>query len=920
MIAQQHKIEMNAVLNTTTHTLQIQQTTTFINYSNSTLDTIYFYNWANAYKSKHTPLAKRFIADYSKSFHFAKERDRGHVTIHSLSINGKNQTFNINKNAPDILKIPLAYALKPTDSLTIKTFYAVKIPKNKYSKYGFHKSGYDLKYWYLTPIPLNANKVKMSNLNMDDLYADYMDYTIDISIPANFDLHSNLNSKHSYFNTYKNYTLKGTRKTDIEISISSKPTFVTISTKNLDIVTNLEATQVSTAIKHEIVKTQVAFLRKYLGEYPHKKLFINKVEYAKNPVYGWNQLPSFLAPFSDSFEWDIKLFKILTKKYIDQLILVNKREDYWLVDGLQTYLMIKYVEKNYPDQKILGKLSKIWGLRKFNLAKAKFNDKYPFVYQFSARKNIDQALTTRADSLSTFNRKIVTKYKAGLGLRYLDEYLGDSIVPQEILSFLTTNKLKKTTSAQFLKGLEKHTQKDLSAFSKDYLNTAKKIDYTITEVKDLGDSLAVTIKNKRNFTAPVLLYGIQDKVIKFKQWLPPIDSSAVVLIKKNGFNKLSLNYEYLYPEYNNRDNWKNLNSKLLNRPIQFKLFKDLENPYYNQIFLNPQLSYNYYDGALLGLSFSNKSLLNKEFNYIITPNYGTKSAQINGSFSVQYKYLPDNSKIEQFTIGSIGNRYQYAPNLRYTRISNYATILFKRKSLRDVGGSAMVASYINVKKEADHSKPIIKEINNYSIFNIGYRYTKPEIINDVRLYTGFQFAKNFSKFSIDARYRKLTNTNRQFDFRWYFGTFLHNNTNSDFFSFALDRPTDYLFQYEYLGRSETSGFFSQQYITNEGGFKSTLNTPYANRWISTFNTSVGIWRWIEVYNDVGLVKNRGSKLYFAHENGIRLNFIHEILEIYFPIHSNLGWELQQPRYNSKIRFVLTIQPKKIISFFRRGFY
>jgi hypothetical protein len=48
--------------------------------------------------------------------------------------------------------------------------------------------------------------------------------------------------------------------------------------------------------------------------------------------------------------------------------------------------------------------------------------------------------------------------------------------------------------------------------------------------------------------------------------------------------------------------------------------------------------------------------------------------------------------------------------------------------------------------------------------------------------------------------------NRQVSLRIYAGTFLYNNSNSDFFSFALDRPTDYLFDYGYYGRSESSGF------------------------------------------------------------------------------------------------------------------
>jgi hypothetical protein len=47
----------------------------------------------------------------------------------------------------------------------------------------------------------------------------------------------------------------------------------------------------------------------------------------------------------------------------------------------------------------------------------------------------------------------------------------------------------------------------------------------------------------------------------------------------------------------------------------------------------------------------------------------------------------------------------------------------------------------------------------------------------------------------------------------------------NYYSFALDRPTDYLFDYNYYGRSENTGFFcQQQLIIAEGGFKSKLDT------------------------------------------------------------------------------------------------
>src|SRR5690606_16352023 len=110
--------------------------------------------------------------------------------------------------------------------------------------------------------------------------------------------------------------------------------------------------------------------------------------------------------------------------------------------------------------------------------------------------------------------------------------------------------------------------------------------------------------------------------------------------------------------------------------------------------------------------------------------------------------------------------------------------------------------------------------------------------------------------AINYEWRKLLESNRQLNFRFYAGTFLYNKTDSDYFSFALDRPTDYLFDYNYLGRSENSGIFSQQIIIAEGGFKSKLETPFANQWMATANMSTTLWRFIEAYGDVGLMKNK----------------------------------------------------------------
>ena len=153
------------------------------------------------------------------------------------------------------------------------------------------------------------------------------------------------------------------------------------------------------------------------------------------------------------------------------------------------------------------------------------------------------------------------------------------------------------------------------------------------------------------------------------------------------------------------------------------------------------------------------------------------------------------------------------------------------------------------------------------------------------------------------------------------GAFLYNdNTNSDYFSFALDRPTDYLFDYNYYGRSEESGLFSQQIIPAEGFFKSKLEPAFANQWMTTLNGSTNIWKWIFAYGDAGLIKNRGSNPKFVYDTGVRASLVADYFEIFFPVYSNNGWEIAQDNYDEKIRFIVTLDIQTLIKLFTREWY
>ena len=343
------------------------------------------------------------------------------------------------------------------------------------------------------------------------------------------------------------------------------------------------------------------------------------------------------------------------------------------------------------------------------------------------------------------------------------------------------------------------------------------------------------------------------------------------------------------------DGWSFLN----NKPLQFRLFKDIEDPDYNQIFFMPLIELkNIYDGLTLGTRVYNKTILRKRLNYSFAPQYATKSKSLTGSTSVFYTHNIEEKNLFNITYGISASYQSFAQDAFFTRIRPSVEFVFRNNSdFRADQRDRIIARYISIKRKIGNTAIVDVDEPDYGVFNLRYTHSNPGIINFSKFSTDLQFANQFSKFSLNYEFRKLSKSNRNINLRLFAGIFLNNKTDpsSDDFSFALDRPTDYLFDLKYLGRSEASGLFSQQIIIAEGGFKSMLDTPSANQWMTTANFSTSIWRYIQAYGDIGLVKNKFNAPNFVYDSGIRLNLVEDYFEIYFPIYSNLGWEIAQPK-------------------------
>jgi hypothetical protein len=920
MAVAQHKSKLTVTVDHEKSVLGVYQELTYNNQTNDTIKTIVLNDWNNAYADKNSPLGERFSDEFVRMFHLATDKERGNTnTITIIDSNKSLLNWNRPENGHDLIEFELKNPILSKQTATFTLSYFLKIPSNKFTKYGYNnEQELVLHNWFLTPSRYeNKTFIKYNNLNLDDAPNALSDIDLQITCSENYKAISDLTLVNLNNGTY---TFTGKNRLSTSLFIEKNISFQNFKNEFIEITCNLEDKKVTDINKAILIDKVVNFVKDNLGDYPNEKIIVSQIDYEINPFYGLNQLPSFISPFPDEFIFELKFLKTYLNNYLKTSLQLDSRKDNWIFDAIQIYYMMNYIDEFYPNMKMMGSIAKLKLLKGYNLVSLDFNEQYSYFYMLMARKNLDQPLGDPKNTLIKFNEKIASKYRAGLSFRYLSDYIGATNLKSIISSFVEYAKKNQTGISAFEAVLRKDSPKKIDWFLSKIINSRAIIDYKFDNVTKSADSISFQLINKTKVNVPIPIYGIKNKNIVFKQWIDDVKKDSVYKMKRFDADKIVVNYENEVPEFNQRNNWKSLKSfGIGNKPVRFNFMKDLENPFYNQILYVPTIQYNFYDGFIPGIRFHNKTILDRPFNFDITPSYSTKSESLSGSFSFVVNHYNRESDLFNIRYGFSGDYFRYAPDATYQKVNPFVSFRFREKNYRDNHRKSLLLRLVYVNREKSEIVTNTFE-GNYGIFNARYVDSKTEITKHLAFSTDLQISSKFGKTSGEISYRRLFDDNRQINIRLYGGIFLYNATNSNFFDFALDRPSDYLFDFNYLGRSENTGLLSQQYIQAEGGLKAKLNNPFANQWMTTINSSFNIWNWIEVYSDFGLMKSKFDNDRFVFDSGIRLNLVTDYFELYFPVYTTNGWEIAKPNYNERVRFIVAFSPKSLIGLFTRKWF
>ena len=875
------------------------------------MDTLYLYDWNHAYADTSTPLAGKLAKEFNFKFEKSQPDEKGYTRIQNLRSDQDSSKWQRLEKQKDIIAIHLTRPIKPQDSIIFSASYILKLPADEFTGYGINNNDeITFRNGFLQFVNLGSNgKWNLdSNYGFNDRSTKLSSSKFTICFPQDYNIIPSLKGTLQNGCWQSMDQIQG----NLEFYLKKISDFKSFGSYNFEIVTDM-ADNVDKVNGFIITKRLQKFAEDFFGKLNNQYFLIDSEFYFQNPIVGFDLLLNSLRPIPKEEQYELKAIQVFMRKLVKYKFPENYRQNRWLADGLSHYLFMRYVEIYFPDLRLIGNMAQFSLLSSYEFAQAPFSFKTNLEAAFVYRRNLAQPLLTPNQDLTKYNRKISLRSRSALGIKILEETESKEQVDAFISNLFRSKNHKNLVTIQ--DHFEMFFEDRAKWFYEGYCTEEELTDYEIRQIRKSNNQVQVELINHTKAQNPLKLSSYSKNRLVSSIWLPGGIEKQRLKFDITEVDKVVLNPEQSVLETNVNNNNILLKNNFTNRDIRFRLFEDIPSSHYATTYLAPNLSYNAYDGILLGMMIHNGFILRQPTTVFFSPQYGVEEMSLCGSFLIRHRSYFQKKKLASISFGFGAESFHFNPDQKYYRFNPQIDATFRPEGLASNKRSVIGLELISLHQENLHKKVLNGTFNS----SLTYIYSNSSSSLSRVLGAALQVGDSFTKFSSSYRNRKYYNEGKQYTFRFFFGL-LYDQNNSGNFDFGISRVNDYSFKYNFLGRSERSGFFSQQYILAEGGFKSFIPTQNANQWMMSANFSSTLWRGLEVYSDIGVVKNRMQNKRFIYDAGLSLNMIQDYLEIYLPLYSNLGWEIDDNSYSSKIRFTFSVQVSDLISLFTRSWF
>lgn len=702
----------------------------------------------------------------------------------------------------------------------------------------------------------------------------------------------------------------------------------------------------------EYLNDATAFYSSMLGDYPYNHVTAidgtisagGGMEYPNITIIGQSSNPKTL---------ETTIMHEVGHNWFYGILASNERDHPFLDEGLNSFYEMRYIKTKYPSEKLTGLIGRDSTFTFFGLNKFKHKAQYEFSYWLAARKNLDQPMSLPSAEFTNYNYGGIVYSKSAIVFDYLMNYLGKEKFDEAMKFYFEQWKFKHPTPDDLIKTLQYYLNADLNWFVNEILTSDKKIDYKVVKHKELVDhSHAILVKNNSNILSPVSLSGFKNGKLVGTVWYNGFNGKRVFEFPPSEVDEFKIDAQEYMPDIKRKNN--NIRTKGLFKKrdkLQFNFIAKLDDPNYTQINYLPILGFNEYNQFMLGLGVYNYSFLQRKTEITFAPMYAFGSKTPVGFAEINKNILTKNKSIQQITLTAKAKSFAYNQfdasylnntfntnlkntYLNYYKLSGNIDIELKKKNARShinqhIGytSNLLLVDKLNFKFDST-TVDVTTNTNNTIINDLYYTLKNTRAINPYSAKLNFQHNNEFGKVSGEFNYSISFKNSNSLDIRFFAGAFVFGNAQQKgpyrFRMSGFNGYHDYLFDYNFIGRSETDGLSFSQFTENDGAFKVWTPLGQTSKWILAMNLKspkVGKLP-VRLFADIGASEfneslNKDKILYNA---GVNITLRKNICEIYIPIFYSAdiktALEANNKSFFETIRFTLNlhnIKPKQIIS-------
>lgn len=954
---QQADHEIHVRLDDAAHQLHAFQTVTYSNNSPDTLRHIWFHLWPNAYQ-RGTALDRQMREDGDVSLFYSKLQDRGFIDSLDWKADGQPIASTPHPQHTDIVQLVLNSPLLPGETIRISTPFRVQIPKGIFSRLGHLGQAYQVTQWFPKPAVYDPKGWHaMPYLGQGEFYSEFGTYDVHITLPKNYvvgatgdlvngdaelqwldekaritaatdsfntrdlrfppsdpqtkTLHFHQERVHDFawFADKRYHVLKG------EVALPSGRKVTTWA-----MFTNNEAPLWQRSI--EYLNDATRFYSEKVGEYPYNH--VTAVDGVLSEGGGM-EYPNItiIGESGNAYSLEETIMHEVGHNWFYGLLASNERQHPWMDEGMNSFIESRYMHWKYPGLKLRESLFSgglyRFGLRLLGAYHLEHRDLGMLAYRMSVRANTDQPIETPSAAFSSTNYGTIAYMKSAVVLNYLMQYLGEEKMDTLMHRYFREWQYRHPYPEDFRKVAMEVTGDSLSWFFDDVVGSRKKMDYAAKYTRLQGDSVQVRIRNRGGIEAPFPITVLREDSVQSVTWSEGHRGAQWVTVPCDSCDRVMIDAHRTMPDPDLKNNTFLVRGFGKSRhPHRIQPLVFLESDMRYRVAFAPVLGGNKYDGFMLGMAFYNDILPKNRFSFMVMPMYAFGSKGLTGMADIHYTIHTLRGPQVRFRIQ--GQRFDLplSPNSRYLP----GNIIRPEVSLTFGPRNRRLNMTHHLRLRGSH---FIRENNardQIVIPQLTYEFRQEFKPHSTRITLDYQQLERDAKLSLEAVYGFAYRRSRGLRARLFVGGIIGSGSNP-IYNLRMSSHRgyqDYLYEGAYMGRFETSGFFSQQMIEADGGFKTYMNIGQSNEWLMALNLSSTLYRKIpvELFFSIGLSSNTGTAFpeseLFIVEFGASINVIPDVLAVHFPI--ALSSDLQQnaefltTSYWERIRFTFNINALK----------